>query len=156
MHLVHSLDSSPLSLIWFVLLIDCFVNTELKGPQKLWWIFFIIITQFFGAILYFFLGPAQIYRYLVKKMHQPSQSPNNPSTRQPERPYYYPTQQRNYAPIPPSAEAAQRSQQDTPEYSNGYRAQESATPPAIQEPSSSDIFYEQPQAIYPEMTQEQK
>ena len=71
MHVVRSLDSSPLSIIWIVLLIDCFVNRELKGPQKVWWILFIFITQFFGALLYFFLGPAQIYRHIVNKMNQP-------------------------------------------------------------------------------------
>src|SRR5205807_5429159 len=85
MHVMRSLDSSPLSLVWIVLLIDCFMNTDLKGPQKLWWILFILITQFFGALLYFFLGPAQIYRNIVDRMNQPYQSSDTAQTQPPPR-----------------------------------------------------------------------
>ena len=155
-HVVRGLDSSPLSLIWIVLLIDCFVNTELKGPQKLWWILFIFITQFFGAILYFFLGPAQIYRHIVNKMNQPYQSSDHPNTQRPSQQWYQHFSQRNYTQSSPSPEAQQSTQERPMAYGEGYRAQERVTPPTIQETGPSDSLYEEPQATYPEMIQEQR
>ncbi len=156
MHVVRSLDSSPLSLIWIVLLIDCFMNTDLKGPQKLWWILFIFITQFFGALLYFFLGPAQIYRHIVNRMNQPYQSSDHPKTRQPGQHWYRRISQRDYTQFTPSSEAQRSTQQGSAPYREGYRSQERVTPPATQETGPTDRLYEEPQATYPEMTQEQK
>ncbi|HEY4033544.1 MAG TPA: PLD nuclease N-terminal domain-containing protein [Ktedonobacteraceae bacterium] len=157
MQVVRSLDSSPLSLIWVVLLIDCFVNTDLKGPQKLWWILFILITQFFGALLYFFLGPAQIYRHIVNKMNQQSQSSeDNLKNQQASQQWYQQTLQRIYAQPTPSPEGQRRTQEGTAAYGQGYRAQERVTPLATQQPGPSDALYEEPQATYPEMTQEHK
>lgn len=157
MHVVHSLDSSPLSLIWIVLLIDCFMNTDLKGPQKVWWILFILITQFFGALLYFFLGPAQIYRSIVNKMNEQSQSsdnnPNMPPSSQQQ--WYQQTLQRIYPQSPPFSEG-QQGHPDSDAYRQGYRVQEHATTLATQESGPSDPLYEEPQATYPEMTQEHK
>lgn len=154
MHVVRSLDSSPLSLIWIVLLIDCFVNTDLKGPQKVWWILFILITQFFGALLYFFLGPAQIYRRIVNKMNEQSQSSDNNPNRQPSsQQWYQQTLQRIYPQSPPSPEGPRRAPEGSDVYMQGYRAQEHITPLATQESGTSDPLYEEPQATYPEMTQ---
>lgn len=157
MQVVRSLDSSPLSLIWIVLLIDCFVNTDLKGPQKAWWILFILITQFFGALLYFFLGPAKIYRHIVNKMNEQSKlSDNNPNMQPSSQQWYQQTLQRIYPQSSPSSEGSQRPPEGSEVYRQGYRAQERATPPATQESGPSDSLYEEPQATYPEMTQEQK
>jgi len=156
MHVMRSLDSSPLSLVWIVLLIDCFMNTDLKGPQKLWWILFILLTQFLGALLYFFLGPAQIYRHIVNKMNQPYQSSDNPRTQQSGLQWYQPISQRDQTQPTPSSEAQRSTEQGSAAYWQGYRAQEHGTSPATQESGPSDSLYEEPQAVYPEMTQEQK
>ena len=156
MHVVRSLDSSPLSLIWIVLLIDCFMNTDLKGPQKLWWIFFILLTQFFGALLYFFLGPAQIYRHIVNKMNQPYQSSDSTKTQQPGQQRDQYVSQRDDTQSTPSSEAERSTERGSTAYEQGYRAQERVISPARQESGPSDRLYEEPQAIYPEMTQEQK
>ena len=156
MHVMRSLDSSPLSLVWIVLLIDCFMNTDLKGPQKLWWILFILITQFFGALLYFFLGPAQIYRHIVNKMNQPYQSSDDPRTQQPGQQWYQHISQPDQPQSTPSSEAQQSTEQGSAAYWRGYRAQERSIAPATQEAGPSDSLYEEPQAVYPEMTQEQK
>lgn len=142
-HVVRGLDSTPLSLVWIVLLIDCFMNTHLKGPQKLWWVLFILLTQFFGALLYFFLGPAQIYRRIVSKMNQPYQPLDQRRTQQPSSSQWYQA---------PSAAGPQSTRQDSAAYQEGYRAQSPAPPEA----GPSDALYEEPQAMYPEMTQEQK
>ena len=155
-HVVRGLDSSPLSLVWIVLLIDCLVNTDLKGPQKLWWLLFILLTQFFGALLYFFLGPAQIYRHIVNKMNQPYQSSEDPNARQPGQQGYQHFSQRSYTQHTPSSEAQQGMHQDSAAYQQGYRVQEPVVPAAAQEVGPSDALYEEPQATYPEMTQEQK
>jgi hypothetical protein len=156
MHVVRGLDSSPLSLIWVVLLIDCLMNTDLKGPQKLWWVIFMLITQFFGALLYFFLGPAQIYRHIVNKMNQQSHVSNNhPHIRPSSQQWYQQTMQRIYPQSPPSPDGQQRPPEGSNAYVQGYRAQERATPIATQESGPSDSLYEEPQATYPEMTQEQ-
>lgn len=152
-HVVRGLDSSPLSLVWIVLLIDCLVNTDLKGPQKLWWILFILLTQFFGALLYFFIGPAQIYRRIVNKMNQPYQSSDDPNTQQSGRQWY---QHFSQTPQTPSSEAQRGTCPDTAGYQQGYRAQEPVIPTVAQEAGPSDALYEEPQATYPEMTQEQK
>jgi hypothetical protein len=152
MHILRTLDSSPLSLVWIVLLIDCIVNTDLKGPQKLWWILFIFLTQFFGALLYFFLGPAQIYRHIVNKMNQPYQSPDHPHSQRSGQQWYRHFSHNGYTEQATSPEARQQA----PTYQEGYRAQESVTPPAVQEVGPSDALYEEPQATYPEMIQEQK
>jgi hypothetical protein len=152
-HVVRGLDSSPLSLVWIVLLIDCLVNTDLKGPQKLWWILFILLTQFFGALLYFFLGPAQIYRRIVNKMNQPYQSSDDPNARQPGQQWYQHFSQPQQT---PSSEVQGTTRQDSAGYQQGYRAQESVIPATTQEVGPSDALYEEPQATYPEMTQEQK
>jgi len=152
MHILRGLDSSPLSLIWIVLLIDCFVNTDLKGPQKLWWILFIFLTQFFGALLYFFLGPAQIYRRIVDKMNQPYQSSDHSQPQRSGQQWYRHFSHNAYTEQATSPEARQHA----PIYQEGYRAQERTTPPAVQEVGPSDSLYEEPQATYPEMIQEQK
>jgi hypothetical protein len=154
---MRSLDSSPLSLlVWIVLLIDCLVNTDLKGPQKLWWILFILLTHFFGALLYFFLGPAQIYRHIVNKMNQAYQSSDDPNARQSGRQWYQHFSQHSDTQHTPSSEAQQGRRQGPATYQQGYRAQESVIPVAAQEIGPSDALYEEPQATYPEMTQEQK
>jgi hypothetical protein len=157
MHVVRSLDSSPLSIIWIVLLIDCFVNTDLKGPQKLWWVLFILLTQFFGALLYFFLGPAQIYRHIVNKMNEQSQSSDNNQNMQPLRQEWYKQTLHSIYPQPHSSPIRQQYHTGKSDaYGQGYRAQERVTPLSTREADSTDSFYEEPQATYPEMTQEQK
>jgi hypothetical protein len=157
MHVVRNLDSSPLSIIWVVLLIDCFVNTDLKGPQKLWWILFILITQFFGALLYFFLGPAQIYRHIVNKMNEQSQSSdNNPNMHPSSQQWYQQTLRRVYPQMPSSPAEQQHPHVGSDAYREGYRAQQRVSPLPTQDAGSTDILYEEPQATYPEMTQEQK
>ena len=154
---VHSLDSSPLSLIWIVLLIDCFVNTDLKGPQKVWWIIFIFLTHFFGALLYFFVAPAQIYRYIVNKMNQQSQPPDsNLYARSSKQKWYSQTLHHVYRQPSQSPGEQQNFPEDSDAYRQGYRAQEGITSFQAQEADSTDSFYEEPQASYPEMTQEQK
>ena len=157
-HVVRGVDSSPWSIIWIVLLIDCFVNTDLKGPQKLWWILFMLLTHFFGALLYFFLGPAQIYRHLVNKMNEQAQSSDNNPDMQPASQEWY---QRTLHSVYPQAQSSPPVEQhyspgESDAYKQGYRAQEHVPSLSTQEAGSTDPFYEEPQATYPEMTQEQK
>jgi len=85
-------------------------------------------------------------------MNQPYQSSDHPKTRQPGQQWYQHTSQRDT----PSSEAQQSTQQGSAAYREGYRAQERVTPPAAQEAGPTDRLYEEPQATYPEMTQEQK
>jgi hypothetical protein len=146
------------TIFWIWMLIDCLFNPRARGGNKVFWFLFILFTQFFGAIVYFFVkctmrNPAEALAYYVRSFKQafqpsttppqqpPYQSRQQPKSQQPQQPVAYPysdyAQGYQYQPSQPAAERAQP---------QPYEPRPASTP----EPE-----YEQTMISYPEMPPQQ-
>jgi hypothetical protein len=120
-----------LSLFWIWMFIDCLLNQTLSGGKKLFWMLFILLTHFFGALLYFFIArPRRI-----------------------ARPQYVP-------PTYVQRQAPYQAQEPYRSYEQGYQVQKEM-PPTYQESSQPSVSeqpkyrqYEQPQVMYPQQYDE--
>jgi hypothetical protein len=113
-----------LSLFWIWMLIDCLLNQTLSGGKKLFWTLFILLTHFFGALLYFFIArPRRI-----------------------ARPQYVPPTYQRQAPYQSYDQGYQMQKEMPPTY------QESQQPTVSEQPKYKQ--YEQPQVMYPQQYDE--
>jgi len=125
-------------MIWMI--VDCVRNPKLV--HKVGWVFFILITQFLGATVYFFArGPWQnVKQYLF---------PYRSFSR-----YTYP-----YAPDPRTTSTSQPAQDAFLPYERGYQVQQQHTITSSQrsdeapEVTSLQPEYEEPLIMYPEPPQ---
>ncbi len=152
-HFFARLDTiAPLTLVWVVLLIDCLWNKSLRGSQKLGWFLFILVTHLFGALCYFFIGPAVSFRRIFAV---PDRRPRKyvASRARRARPRFYEDIKRVRSPQELSSSPLEQ-EKEPQDYRQGYQARSSPYPPQ-NEPQYIDPHYEQPRASYPEMKQEQ-
>ncbi len=159
--LYHYIDSSPVGWVWIIALFLCLGNNKLSGAQKFVWFILICWLHIFGALLYLFLVPGGWYQQIARKMQKKQKA----------------SQTQKWAQNVPSP-AQPQAQQSL--YQAGYQAQTTASagfyssvgvapasqqavhrvhdilPPASpeEEPEYYDPQYEQPQIIYPKMTQD--
>lgn len=143
--MMHLLQGAGI-IFWIAMMIDCLrSNTQHKGR----WMIFMLITNWVGAVVYFFVVRPTILNPLFKFLQNTfwSAHPQQPPYAGPQPPAQahmdppvsapYHDYQQGYQPQPsfyqPSSSASQSASQVTPEQSSYYPA------------------YEQPQASYPEM-----
>jgi phospholipase D-like protein len=126
------LGSLLVSLFWILMLIDAATNKSIRG-SRVWWMLLVVFTHVFGAVIYFCAGNPYLPRKIYGAVRQ----------------WYQQQQARPPQPTP-------RLYQD---YQQGYRANQ---PQAYEPPPSAQEYeqqaypsYEQPQASYPEMPQQQ-
>jgi hypothetical protein len=150
------------AIFWVILLIDCIRNRFLSGRSKVLWILALLFGNWVGMLLYFFLACSFSPTAQMRRSAQPYagalwQTPAPPY--QPYRPYepYRPS----YPPVPASQVSPVPDQYDQPyrPYEQGYQAQTKERPKTVQfmkdlpieEGTSYQSQYEQPQVSYPEM-----
>jgi hypothetical protein len=145
--IIRDINTSPWALIWIGLLIDSIFNKNLKAHQRFFWVVFIFCTQFFGAFLYFFYAPALANSYLFGARQKQASEEASTETATPASPM-------------PQEAAPYVAPQHVPEYAHyeqGYHPQQQAVAHSeAYQAYDPNLSYDQPQAIYPEMTQEQK
>ncbi len=135
------------TIFWIWTMIDCIRNSQLSGASRVLWLFFILFTHWIGAVCYFIFGRSRNkiqYQYHSQQQRQgpaPYQHYIQPQRQQ--QTYYQPKQSRD-----PEYRA----------YEQGYHMQE--RPSEISQerestPAPSWQQYEEPQASYPEMPQQQ-
>jgi hypothetical protein len=45
-----------ITIFWIWMLIDCLTNASIRGTEKIVWVLVIVLTNFIGAVLYYFLA----------------------------------------------------------------------------------------------------
>lgn len=150
MHLFQgagSLISFVGTIFWIVMMIDC-LRSHIQHKGR--WMIFMLITNWVGAVVYFFVVRPSIlnpFFNFVQGIFQPQRPP-----------YMQPRQSmRQQPPMDPPAPAAPPYR----DYQQGYQPQEPYYQPtssasqvasqAVPEQSAYYPSYEQPQASYPEM-----
>lgn len=112
---------------WIWMLIDCWLNTSLRGGRRLIWLLLVLLVYPFGAIVYFFVGRS----WKARRRRMLDQR-------------YYPVQQ----------EYISRRALSSPSYEAGYQPAQERRQSTIQRPLYEEV--DQPHATYPDMTQEQR
>ncbi len=135
-----------ITVFWIWMLIDCILNRKLHGGSKVCWLLIIFFTNFFGALIYFFMecshrNPLEALSYYTSSFTQatrPTAMPGPPLYTPPPRPIN----------TPPAS--------DYGDYAQGYHAREplatsaqATTSSATDAPAQAE--YEQTIISYPEM-----
>ena len=123
-----------LSLFWIWMLIDCLLNQTLSGGKKLFWVFFIFFTHFFGALLYCFIARS---RRIARPQYVPPTYVQRQAAYQPQEPYQ-------------SYDQGYQVQKEVPPT---YRESQESSQPNVNEPPKYRQ-YEQPQVMYPQQYDE--
>jgi hypothetical protein len=140
----HGAEIIPLllTIFWLWMLVDCLKNKGITGATKLLWVLLILFIHPFGAFLYLIFGRSRRHVQRQTPLYTYYQPP-----KQKQAPYY----------TPPSPQK----EESYASYEQGYQVQQqerSASSEGIEQPPIEHPHYdqyEQPQATYPEQSQQQ-
>ncbi len=131
------------TIFWIWMLIDCFRNRGLRGGGKIVWLLLIFFLHWLGALIYFFVARSSKNRvYYTPPQWQNSANRytqyNPPPVYRPPTPTYQP---------PPSPPVYRP-------YEQGYEALPPERSRQVEE-STSWKSYEEPQASYPQVPEQE-
>lgn len=149
-HLPLSLLTGALLLFQIGMLADCVLNKALDRPAKVLWFIFMGGIPGIGPFLYFIFGPSRLLFLLVDKM--PTMARLLARVLAPLGRQYQQAQSRFIR------EQPQPKADDEPlgAYEEGYQAQNMPAQPDEESEMEDYPAYEQPQALYPQQSQQQK
>lgn len=133
------------TVFWIAMMIDCLRRSNMQHKGR--WMIFMLITNWVGAVVYFFVVRPTILDPVFKFLHNMLWSSRSSSV------WQQPVQAQTRTDPPastPYRDYQQGYQPQEPLYQppvSAYQAASQATP----EQSASHPMYEQPQAEYPEM-----
>lgn len=136
------------TVFWIIMMIDCLRRSNMQHKGR--WVIFMLITNWVGAVVYFFVVRPTILDPVFRFLQNAFQG-TSPS----QQSFYARPQAPPQTRMDPSASASYR------DYQQGYQPQEPLYQPpastyqptsqAAPEPSAYHQSYEEPQAEYPEM-----
>jgi hypothetical protein len=130
------------TIFWIWMVVDCIRNPRLRGAGKVLWLLMIFFLNWIGAVIYFFAGRQRSANVIYM-----------PPRTQQYQPYTNPYMQRNPSPAPPIYQPPAPASESYREYQQGYEAPPEAR--QQQEEASGWKNYEQPQASYPQIPQQE-
>lgn len=149
-HLLLNLFTGALALFQIGMLVDCVVNKVISRPAKVLWFIFMIGVPGIGPFLYAILGPSRLLFLIVDEL--PTMARLLARVLAPLRRQYQQAQGRllREQPQPKAYDVSLGA------YEQGYQAQNMPAQPG-EAPEMEDYpSYEQPQASYPQQSQQQK
>ncbi len=140
MHAIPSLFALIAMIFWIWMIVDCARNSRLQGSAKVVWLLVIILTNWVGALIYFFARRMRNRIPHSQWYGWQGQQPNQPPV------YYQPSKPPTYY-QPPTSEPYH-------EYQQGY-----GVAPVERKQQASDAtnwqHYEEPQSLYPQIPQQE-